>query len=371
MTPSQRLRRTALCSALLAAACQGKVVDLSNQESPELALPTEQVIQLAVDDQRLYWASFTHRGPGAFIRSCAKQAVQESQVTYTSVESGALTSFAVQSGQLFWFRPAGSSWELVACDIAGCRSEPKIVAQLPSSNESALREAVFDDRFVYYFGESESLADGATTRPILRVPLSGEQAPASVVALASSVISLAVHEDYLYWLGFDPPNDATSTNPGSVQRVRKDGSAAPERLVSDLELVNAAPAERSAHLGLAVDGDYFYWTRTALLGSIFRCPLAGCSGTPDKLASPIRFPLGLLPDGPNLYWAYRSDVSSYSIAKCESASCQPALGAIQGSTSTNVLTVDDDYLYTATTETPYDSYDQWTSITSTIRRFSK
>jgi hypothetical protein len=373
VTPSQRLRNAALGAALLAAACQGKVVDLSNQADPDtdhLATTNDQVLQLAVDDQRLYWASFTNLGNGALIRSCEKPACEKSQVAYAREKDGGLTAFGVQSGQVFWFRAVGSSWDLVACNVAGCQGEPRIVAELPSSTEAGLREAVFDDRFAYYFGQSESLPNGDMASPILRTPLSDQDGPASRIATAVSVVSLAVHDDYVYWLGFDPYTGRAS-NPGFVERVRKDGSAAPERLVSNLELVTIQSAQRSAHLGLAVDDNYFYWSRNALLGAILRCPLDGCTGAPDKVASPTRFPLGLFPDGPNLHWTYRSDVSSYSIATCASSACQPALGIIQGSTSANVLTSDEEYLYTATTETPFDNYDQWTRITSTIRRFPK
>lgn len=345
-------------------------LDQADPDPDRLATRNEQVVQLAVDAERLYWVGLGDQGSQiATVHSCEKRSCAASQIDYPASTYGSIASFGVEGGQVYWFRELESGGLLVACAAAGCKGEPRVVSQLQNWDEKALNEAVFDEQFVYFFGQR---ADSPTAElDILRTPLSGQGTPGERIATSDSVVSLAVHDEYLYWLGSDQYRGGASTNLGFVARVRKDGSGAPERLASNLELAPSRQRQGSAHLGLAVDDSYFYWSRSALLGAIFRCPLTGCAGAPEKVASPVRFPLGLLLDGSNLYWAYRSDASSYAIATCTSSACQPTLGIVRGSTAANALAADEDYLYTATTETGFDDYDQWTNLVSTIRRFPK
>jgi hypothetical protein len=83
----------------------------------------------------------------------------------------------------------------------------------------------------------------------------------------------------------------------TVGRVPKDGSSEPEVLAR----FDSHPGWSSA---LGVNDTHVYFADVRQAGAIFRCPLAGCAGSPENLFGPVRSPAKLAVDNDQLCVVY-------------------------------------------------------------------
>jgi hypothetical protein len=117
------------------------------------------------------------------------------------------------------------------------------------------------------------------------------------IALGERTVSgIAVDGDYVYWTS---QGTATAAADGEVRRCLKTGcpDAGAEILASG----------RLSPYSIAVDNGRVYWTERGTRpdlrdGVIASCPVAGCSSGPDVLATGQVDPHGLALDGTALYW---------------------------------------------------------------------
>ena len=356
--------------AALTLACGSKAVNLDepgalirSMDPNVLGIAHEQVTQIAVDDERLYWAGTREHTDGYFssaVRSCEKENCAATVVTYDASHANYRASFGVHEGEVYWFHEDFQDTEvqaLVACPVSGCVNAPRtIVAAAPPGWSSV--QATFDDDGIYFSEEYVG---------VYRVGYAenaGE--PRLVASFSGSPFALAAQGDYLYWL--------ERGESVAIRRTRKDGSQSPELLARNLPIVveygssdGAAPQG-----GFALDLEHFYWSQNGLAGSIQRCPLSGCVGAPEVVVPEAHAPAGLLLADAQLYWAYRADEGSYSLAKCELAACKPSDPLASGLATRNALASDDRYLYASTSETITDSpTSNWRGSSAAIRRFPK
>jgi hypothetical protein len=376
---SVHLFKLGLALPLLAAACGSHAVDLDSATLTPSADPTslgtvrELVLQISVDEERLYWSASDEQmfadsvsSPNSesagriSLHSCAKVDCVGTLVRYdTSWDAESI--FALQHGEIYWLR-----WnvqtvhtELVASNVL----DPSTTRVVLTNTQAFMLAA--DARNVY-------IEDGNVT--LLSVPLAGAAAatPLAVLGGETYPYALQVQGDYLYWLGAG----GDRSYEGVVQRMRTDGTSRVETLASGFDFNADALHSWPFNLGgLALDASYVYWGVNTLRGSILRCPLAGCTGDPEVVAAPIRTPSGLLIDHGKLYFEHETDAFQYAVSSCTLGNCETAATVAGDVNRPNLFTVDDQYLYTATTaqdQTPITNYDAHPATpVAQIRRLPK
>jgi hypothetical protein len=260
--------------AFAAAGCGGRSVDLDAQGSVEPGTVIDEreiATLLAVDDQRLYWSTI------AKLRSCSKTDCTSSLVDYPApqpmgAERDGVYWLAPYAGELFWRR----AHEVLACPASGCAGSPRNVASAFEGAYAVDEEGVFT-----------VTSDGVYLAPrqggpwSLLADLPAGQTSASAVA----------HGPHLYWTR--ETEDAQFT----VGRVLKDGSSKPEVLAR----FDSHPGRGAA---LGVNDTHVYFADGRQAGAIFRCPLAGCAGSPENLFGPVRSPAQLAVDNDQLCVVY-------------------------------------------------------------------
>ena len=334
------------CAFLLALsqpllACGPNALDLdgpalqASDEPDVLGVARERVETMVVDGQRLYWIG-THqpRTDGRdvwFLRSCQKHNCAATVVTYDAQrfnvplnrEAGAADprfgTSSIQHGEIYWYQP--ETLQFVACPVAGCNGTPRVVA-----TDIRLSAAVLDDERLF-FAEDSSLFSVPLTQPGPRRNIAPD--------VNLGITPLALHGDYLYWL---------DGNEKGLRRTRKDGSSGIETITED------ARYSPSHGFGVATDSSAIYWTNNSLSGSINRCPLAGCSGSPEVVFAPLRAPHNLLLDGSELYYQYEAAPYEYTLAHCSLPDCVSSQALAEHLDAPQALALDEEYLYLATTE---------------------
>ncbi len=390
-----RLRPLGYFLGALAIACGGKQVDLDSATPPVLAssdpavLGTiqENALELEVDAKRIYWRASDGNGNvtlwGCDMQNCA--------VTATQFDQAVLEPFRASNGQVFWLAPGNQ--------VAGAENGGVPVGA-PTGNISLIA-AVADATGAHplWQGSPVDVAFSADTAFILQAEpgamadannqVVGEFDAVSLVDGTSRVVTTLgpthdslgslVKGDYLYWLDRDQDEEQGTTQYG-IARVRTDGSAPVETLVSGLPIVLQYD-RRSTNRGLyvtnlVVDDNYVYWTHSALNGSLLRYPLNGGNGTPETILDSVRSPLHLLLEGSTLYFTYELDAFSYAVAKCEVDDCKrsaPITGRLE---DPRVLASDDTSLYTVTSTEDlsvpaYAADGEIRAYSGQIRRFSE
>ena len=329
----RRINRLLMVSLALQA-CGARRVDLDSpaivepsSEPGVVAIVHERVVRLAIDDERLYWVGARGFVPGGptpknVLRSCKKRDCSATLVTYTEDVTG-YGNFAVRGGQAYWDSNPG----LLACPIAGCNGPPRTVA-----TEGDFKFAAFDDDRVYSL-LANSIASWSLLQP---------GPPQPIAPTAGFRFAIALQGAYAFWL-------ATDGDETQVWRARKDSSLAVEVIASDVR-----HAGRN-HFGFITDSTYVYWTNSTLVGSINRCPLAGCTGASETVLGQVRAPQQLLLDGSTLYYVYDAGDYQFTLASCALPACISPRTVLKNLNAPAALAVDDQYLYLATTETDTDT----------------
>ncbi len=370
-----------LIPPMFALACASKPVALDQAIIVASSDPTvvgtvhESVGQLVVDDERLYWNATPSRdgyvdyGNWA-LRGCLKQDCAATVITYDAGWSSEGLPFGVVGDQLYWFRfgtgnvigPGVSdqyvieNMTLVSRPVAGGATRTLTDVDL-------LELVVFDTDGIYV----------STQTGLYAIPFSQAAEPPQPIGAASvgTVTAIAAQGDYVYWTSGSIVPAVQQRTGASLCRTRKDGSGTPETLIGGLEL--------DSNVGLALDSSYVYWTQDALSGSVDRCPLAGCTGAPEVVTGPVRSPTNPFLTGDQLYFRYQTDAYRYALSSCTLGQCtlpQPIIMGLdvasrQGLDATAALAIDDQYLYTVTTDQNLDPQLLYKDPVAQIRRFPK
>ena len=354
------IRRLSILLTLspLALACGASTVDLdatvmqSSNEPGVLGIVHERVEQIAVDDERLYWSgSHLLRTDGAntwFLHSCQKSNCASTLVTYDAQGSGADNFFSVSGGEIYWYR--SYSRALLSCPIAGCNGTPNTLA-----TDFGFSAGAFDgDSF--YFSDAQSIPQVIDSLPLL------EPGPRQPVAAApGSVHKVVIRDAYAYW-----QSELNTGSESLLMRTRKDGSS------SALEIIANDVKHSNDHgFDLTTDANSIYWTNNQLAGAIHRCPLTGCSGASEQVLAPLRAPQGLLVDGSELYYTHETKPYEYALSSCSLSACAQSLPLIEHLDAPDVVALDDQYVYAATTEQDVSPNNFETDTIAKIHRLPK
>lgn len=351
--------------ALSGTAC-GSSVDLSpgaqisaSNDPDVLGVINEDVGQIAVDDQRVYWIG--QRGTTAALRSCEKANCVNTLISYATSGVAPLAGFAVRQGEVYWFsfdsEDATWWWTLRACASSGCGTGARSVASSAATNGSPI--SAFSNDTVYLTSTTEA--------EVLSFPLDGTAAePRHLHVIDKPIISMAVAGEYLYELTI--PNGPELS--GGVLRVKTDGSEPVQILATDsriAQIVQSLAAQRT----LAVNSSGIYWIESSLYGTIAHCPTAGCVGNEPPLIEPVRSPYSLLLDGGNIYWQNETASHGSALSGCTLTGCVASAPLASELDGTTVVAADDDYLYAATAEGTTESNLRTTNPYASIRRIAK
>jgi hypothetical protein len=364
----------ALLACGLVLSCGNRAVELStpprlepSTEPTTLGSINEHVGWLAVDAQRLYWtgafAGYNYQTgeTGIALHSCEKERCAESLVTYDSSRV-ANSGFGVHDGAIYWAVMTSLetlSWDIISCATTGCTGAPRVFYTVPTSGASLL--AYGPDAIYFYDSASQ----------IERMPYSDSAQPQSVAATVDYPQSLAINGDYLYVL------ESSSIDPSfTLRRARTDGSTQLETIAEKLKILETTAVSdgydsRPIYANLAFDATYVYWTSNTLTGSIQRCPLTGCVGSPETLTAPIRAPTTLRLDGGKAYFQYYDVSLGNTLTSCTLPHCEPSTPIAHGLDDWNVIAIDDRYVYTASTDQMPSPELLWDFPSAQIRRFPK
>jgi len=284
----------------------------------------ERVMQLQVDDERLYWLTYL-----GTIRGCRKHSCASSVITYTEHGANLFVDFGVQGRELFYLANSG---DVLAVDVA----DPTLTRTLAQGVQASAVAIDGDNLYAAENGGQIKVVALATKvgDPVVLIPTNRVFAPV-----------IAAGGDYVYWF--------EETDSGQdLTRARKDGSTQPETLVRDigldLDYPHTAGGSVTLSLGLAVDDAHVYWSENLLAGTIKRYPIAAGVTEPETVVAPIRLPMRLSLDGSSLYAVHERDAYQYAVAGCQVDACRPAELASELD-ATSAFAVDGDYVYTAAT----------------------
>ncbi|HEY4106382.1 MAG TPA: hypothetical protein VGM44_20925 [Polyangiaceae bacterium] len=364
--------------ALLVSGCGSKTLSLDadgvvtpSADPSVVGSVHEDIGQLAVDDTRLYWLAVDRENGVAntncTLRACDKLNCAASLRTIAPRKSFGALGFGVVGNEIYSFQAldgdfgASPSAALVATDL-GTGVARTLATDVFHMNQFVYRgTAAYDTDAVYF-----SIPDPASAQneiESISAP-SGDSRNVVVMLGSEQIITIATHDDYLYWL------QSPMQGLASLRRIIKKGTGTLELLADGLE-VTKLPDQFGPFSALAFDENDVYWAENTLSGSIDRCPLSGCSGAPEVLAAPVRAPTAIAIDSVQAHYLYELDAFSYAIAECDAGGCEPSVPSITGVDGANLLALDGDALYTATTSRNLNPNAHQASPMAEIRRFAK
>jgi len=231
--------------------------------------------------------------------------------------------------QLFWLTEGGTPANAIArCSTLGCQDGPELVYE-----SSGIALLAGDQDFLYW-AELES-------QQIVRRAVDSVAPPQSLYGWefwppGDQPSLIEEYADYLYWI-----------NDKGISRLPKDGSHAPELIVSELGIG-----------GLSVSAGGLYFSTRVLTGRLLHCPLSGCPGKLEELVTGQRWPTSVYADSEQVYWinAQRSNSSLRS---------DSLVTSFFGEGRTQILASDVDF---DTLTDINDALDQWDGAFAVNRR---
>jgi len=211
------------------------------------------------------------------LASCAGTLRTLYEQLYPSVIDAPSVVLAVGGSEIFFASrdSLGGSY-IVACPRSGCTHAPRQVVSV----RGQAKRLVATDAHVYW-DDGSSLwrcaREGCTTPAtrnldaVARPPIGGN----------FGMTSFTIADEYAYVVG-----------PGGLARLKADLSSDPDWVYrSELPI-----------RGIAARGDWIYFGISTLTGEIRRCPVTGCVGDPEGVASGQHWPSWLAVDDRTLYW---------------------------------------------------------------------
>jgi hypothetical protein len=239
----------------------------------------------AVDESTLYFAYPGISEPGTFWKTCDLEACATTvrtihnptnDVDLFTTES-ALANLAVANGEIFftWFDERSEGY-LMACPTTGCGDSPRKLTRvsLQASDLSATEEAVYWDDGVSLFKCAREGCSAPTSRNLAAFVPTGSQGLAPWN-------SMVVAGDFAY-----------VTGSMTLARLKRDLSADPDWVYKSVLPIR----------GVAVSGEWVYFGVATLDGELRRCPLTGCIGEPEVVASGQPWPSSMVADERALHW---------------------------------------------------------------------
>ncbi len=303
-------RLSAAVALLCAAACGGKAVNLdhgapSSTNTGDAGVTTtaqvdDQIINIWVDDTRLYWQEYA-----GSLRSCVYDDCKATKLTYASQTSTNITFSADDVFFLNWLD------KLFRCSKSGCADKPTYFLQDDFPSDTRPR-ATADAQYFYW----------SSTFDIYRCPIANCGDVPDVVAARETGTFLQLQGSELYY-SYWPDQFARTDNPRppEIHRAPLDGSAAPVVVPLSSEL------PRSGWSSFTTDSQRVYWIGPA--SQILGCPLTGCSEAepPVTLADSGTAKSAIAVDASGVYWlegSLQSDPTQ-TVMFCPLAGCSASV----------------------------------------------
>jgi hypothetical protein len=261
---------------------------------------------LALDANRIYWTN--DLAPGS-VRACPLAGCDASGPATLASAATAITRLAVDATNVYFTEfDAG---DVASCPLTGCTGAP-----------ASIQTGEFEPMGIALGGGNVYWAVSGGTEIHFR-PLAG----GTLVTLAttSGPRTLVTDSTSIYWasaggeagscpLALCPTPTIFATGQASPYFITVyDGDAYWSNNTSPAGSIvkcavagcGGSPTTITASdfpLGLAVDATGIYWVAGATTGAVYHCPLAGCGATPEVLASGQNQPFSLAIDATAIYW---------------------------------------------------------------------
>jgi hypothetical protein len=282
-----------ILGACLAVGCGGGAVDLGGRDATgwadapsQEADPTRpqtlfegeaRVFDLAVDETTLYALLF-HGEQGYELVSCPIDRCRSERSTLSFFRDNRLqTSLVLVADRLYWIMNLGDSGQGVAsCPLTGCETPDLALSSLQSGIAGDGEHVYWIDREGWL---NRSGADSTEPEKVRNMAIDALASTENRPPLLNMSM-LAVAGDHVY-----------STDKSGIYRIRKDGSEAATRFLTD---------ERIGGFGVTTEA--LYYTTTTLAGAILSCPLAGCEDQRKAIATNQRWPSEIRINHDDAFW---------------------------------------------------------------------
>jgi hypothetical protein len=267
-----------------------------------------------MDRERLIWID---EGANGSIHSCQKQDCELTRVTHGTSEAS-WSCLAVREGIAYFSKyDQGEGVHFWSLDLSDRDAQASRIHDEPI--EHGCVSLTVDDDSLYWVDSHETVfarprVDGGAVRIVAYAP----------VDFAWQFLE---HGEHLYWSGLN--------HTAPVVRVRKDGTVAPEILVSDQAS------------GIAFDATRLYWIGGSG-SSLSSCELSDCAHTTQVLATGISGAFGLQISGEVLYWLEGSPYSDsfFGLRSCSRDGC-PEGASVAVPKKVRAFVVDEVSIYAA------------------------
>jgi hypothetical protein len=277
---------------------------------------------------RLFWVRSEGSGSPApngspdqyILRSCSPFACAGSLQSFQLVPTagGPPSWLWASDSRLFWPDETGVSF----CNRDDCSS----TGHLPF-NPTGM-DFVADEKQAFFGGAAACDIDdcSSTYRNLAPALPNGEP---SLEASRATVLD----EDFLYQITGQ-----------RIVRFRKDGTGEVQILARD----------RVDAFHIAVRNGYAYWTESVSPGGLLRCPVAGCSGAPEVVASNLEHPEDLTVDDSYVYFEEPEQLNSQNevlqfstkrISRCAVTGCMTPERLIENQGIVSAPFVDGRFVY--------------------------
>ncbi len=232
---------------------------------------------LATDGANVYFdGEPPDAGPGLF--TCAVGGCSDMPQWFVQ---GAANGVAAAGGSVYWLGNGEGTCEALSCPAAGCPATPGCVWSVPEAAVLNIGPAlVVDNGFAYWMDLFGNVSQCA-------LPNCGDQ-PNAVMGPITAAAALAAGGGFVY---------AADGNPleyGAIYQCPVAGCPqGPVTIATGLSGVTA----------IAADAAYVYWTELGDTtaepvtppgeGLVRRCPVTGCNGAPETVASNLTAPMAI------------------------------------------------------------------------------
>ncbi len=224
---------------------------------------------IAADSQNAYFSGADH------VYACSLQGCASQPAILASVQSPG--GIAVASGQVYWTNFNVEPSSVMRTNVDGSH-QPSTLLSLSGGWE--LEGIVVRDGTMYFtsFGS------------ILTCPVTGCTSATTFATATPAVYGLAADAATLYWAN---RYAATFGGTATIESCPLAGCGAPVVLADGLL--------DDDFRSIATDGVNIYWADTNT-GTVSRCPVSGCNGTPTVLATGQAFADAIAVDATSVYW---------------------------------------------------------------------
>ncbi len=272
---------------------------VANPAPVTVASNIDDVEVLAEDSTNLYWSALTSTEATA-VYSCPKVGCTTPKTVYPGGASvpGAM---AVDANYVYWTDFANQS--VARCAKTGCTT-PTLLA----SGQVMPNSIVVDASYVYWADEGV----GGNSGTIMRCAIGGCGGNPTVFAANQSYAwGMVSDANNLYYYVMEPQTTSQILYIDDIMQLSKSGGA-PVKLAVGNDVGS-----------LAVDATSVYWTNSVTYtgtvagpGSVAKCAIGGCGGTPTLLASGLSQPIALAVTDGSAYWIAPDNTTSSFVMMC-------------------------------------------------------